>query len=277
MAEQTHHGEAVTPETVGWAVLHLFYRINRARWRKMEPSVRAGAVEEFQSWLRGAVAEEGLQLIPIAGIAKSDVAFMAVHPDPRRVQRLGQEIAATTLGACLTPVYSFLSISEVSEYMSTPGDWARQLVDEQKMDPTSPEFAASMKSFTKRMSAYADARVHPQLPDNFPMICFYPMSKARGETNNWYTLDFTDRKRFMGGHASTGRRFADRVTQLISSSTGLDDWEWGVTLFARDLKSLRDVVYEMRFDPGSAIYGQFGQFYVGIRFAPDEIADTLRL
>ena len=78
----------------------------------------------------------------------------------------------------------------------------------------------------------------------------------------------------MGGHGATGRKFAGRVLQLITSRTGLDDWEWGVTLFARDLKSIRDVVYEMRFDPGSAVYGLFGEFYVGLRFAPDELADA---
>jgi chlorite dismutase len=258
MAAQAAPGEILTPNTVPEAT-------------------RAAAVGQFQDWLRGVSSEEGLQLIPLAGIAKSDVAFMAVHPEPRRLQRLGQEIVATSLGTCLAPIYSFLSISEVSEYMSSPGDWARRLIDDQKMDPASPEFLSSMKSFSKRMAAYADARVHPQLPDTFPMICFYPMSKARDETRNWYTLDFADRKRYMGGHASTGRRFADRVTQLITSSIGLDDWEWGVTLSARDLKSLRDVVYEMRFDLGSAIYAQFGPFYVGVRFQPDEMPDALRL
>ena len=209
--------------------------------------------------------------------AKSDVAFMAVHPDPRRVQRMGQEIAATALGACLTPVYSFLSISEVSEYMSRPGRLGAAARRRAEDGPGAPRVRRQHEAFTKRMSAYADARVHPQLPDNFPVICFYPMSKARGETDNWYTLDFADRKRLHGRPRHTGRRFADRVTQLISSSTGLDDWEWGVTLFARDLKSLRDVVYEMRFDPGSAVYGEFGPFYVGIRFAPDELRSVLKL
>ncbi|MBI4515870.1 MAG: chlorite dismutase family protein [Deltaproteobacteria bacterium] len=275
MADQA--GPALTPDTAGWAVLHLFYRVDRARWHGLPAPARASAVAEFQSWLRAAQAEEGLQLIPLAGIAKADVAFMAVHPDVRRVQRLGQELAATAIGACLLPVYSFLSISEVSEYMSTAGDWAKQLIDEQKLDPASAEFAASLKSFTKRMALYADARVHPQLPDDFPILCFYPMTKTRRDTRNWYTLDFGERKRFMGGHATTGRRFADRVTQLITSSIGLDDWEWGVTLFARDLKSLRDVVYEMRFDLGSAIYGEFGSFYVGIRFTPEELAEVLKL
>jgi chlorite dismutase len=109
------------------------------------------------------------------------------------------------------------------------------------------------------------------------VICFYPMSKAREAGRNWYTLPFEERKALMGGHGSTGRKFAGRVQQLITSSTGLDDWEWGVTLFARDLKSIRDVVYEMRFDPGSAAYGLFGEFYVGLRFSPDRLAETLHL
>ena len=111
-------------------------------------------------------------------------------------------------------------------------------------------------------------------PTDMPVVCFYPMSKARGETRNWYTLPFEERKRLMGGHGATGRKFAGRVLQLITSCTGLDDWEWGVTLFARDLKSIRDVVYEMRFDPGSAVYGLFGEFYVALRFQPDELADV---
>ena len=264
-------------DIVGWPVVHHFFRIDRARWHGLPTDARRAAIEEFAGRLRRAGAEEGLQFVPMAVVAKADFAFLAVHPDLRRLQQLGQELAATTLGTCLEPVYAFLSISEVSEYMSTPADWTRQLVDEQKLDPASPEFAQSMASFEKRMAAYAEARVHPQLPKDLPVICFYPMSKARGETRNWYTLPFEERKQLMGGHGATGRKFAGRVLQLITSSTGLDDWEWGVTLFARDLKSIRDVVYEMRFDPGSAVYGLFGEFYVALRIQPDELATALQL
>lgn len=264
-------------DIAGWSVLHLFFRIDRGRWHGLGEDARRAGIEELATWLRKTGAEEGLQLIPVAGIAKFDFAVMAVHPELRRVQQLGQELAATTLGTCLTPVYSFLSISEASEYMTSAGDFARQLIDEKGMDPASPELASSVVSFSKRMAGYADARVHPQLPTDMPVVCFYPMSKAREDTRNWYTLEFEQRKKLMIGHGETGRKFAGRVTQLITSCTGLDDWEWGVTLFARDPKSIRDVVYEMRFDPGSAIYGQFGEFYVGLRFAADELASVLKL
>jgi chlorite dismutase len=273
MADQ---GQALT-DIVGWPVMHRYFRVDRARWVGLDQGFRREAVKQFTDWLRSACNEEGLQLIPMAGIAKSDLAFMAVHPELRRMQQLDQEIASSLLGSCLTPVFSFLSISEVSEYMTTPGDWAKHLVEEQKLDPASAEFASSMASFQKRMAAYAEARVHPQLPKDLPVICFYPMSKARDPDRNWYTLDFTERKKLMGGHAETGRRFAGRVLQLITGCTGIDDWEWGVTLFARDLKSVRDVVYEMRFDPGSAIYGEFGEFYVALRFAPEDLGEVLKL
>jgi len=264
-------------ELVGWPVLHQYFHIDRARWQGLSAAEQDGAIAEIEATLRRLGGEEGLQFVPQAGIAKADFAYMAVHPELRRIQRLGQEIAATRLGTCLVPLYSFLSISEASEYMSGPTDWARELLEEQKLDPASAEFAAGMERYRKRIDAYAEARVHPQLPTDMPVICFYPMSKKRGEAVNWYTLEFGERKRLMGGHAASGRRFAGRVTQLITSCTGLDDWEWGVTLFARDLKAIRDVVYEMRFDEASAVYGEFGEFYVALRLDPAELREALCL
>jgi hydrogen peroxide-dependent heme synthase len=264
-------------DIVGWPVMHQFFRIDRARWQGLSADVRRAAVEEFAGRLGSVAVEEGLQFVPLAGIAKADFGYMAIHPDLRRIQQLGQELAATTFGTCLTPVYAFLSMSEVSEYMSGPEDWAKQLTDDQHLDPASPEFAKGMATMAARMKAYAEARVHPQLPSDMPLICFYPMSKSRGERLNWYALPFEERKKLMGGHGTTGRKFAGRVLQLITSSTGLDDWEWGVTIFARDLKSIRDVVYEMRFDEGSALYGLFGEFYLSVRIQPGELQSALQL
>ncbi len=262
----------------GWPVLHLFQRIDRARWLAMDEPTRSRAIDEFAALLEALAAESGLQFVPSGVIGKADVAFMAIHPDLRRIQQLSQEIAATRFGACLTAVYSFLSISEKSEYISTTGDQARKLIDEDGLAPSSPEFQKQVGAFAARMGAYAESRIHPQLPGaDFPVLCFYPMSKARGEGRNWYALAFTERKRLMASHADAGRRYANRVSQLITSSTGLDDWEWGVTLFTRDLKSIRDIVYEMRYDEGSALYGQFGPFYVSVRFTPGELRAALRL
>ena len=270
--QQSGAGEA------GWPVLHLFQRIDRLAWGCLEEAERAAAVEEFESLLERLGREEGMQVLSLGVIGKADVGFMAIHPQIERVQRLSQELAATRLGAHLETVYSFLSISEKSEYISSTGDHARKLVDEEGLDPTSPDFQQRVTAMADRMSHYADMRVHPQLPgDEYEVVCFYPMSKKREADANWYSLSFAERKRLMGSHADAGRKWAGRVTQLITSSTGLDDWEWGVTLFSKEPKSIRDIVYEMRYDEGSAIYGLFGPFYVGVRIAQGSLAEALQL
>ena len=115
------------------------------------------------------------------------------------------------------------------------------------------------------------------LPEDYPIVCFYPMAKSRRDQDNWYRLSFEQRKRLMIQHGNSGRRFADRVTQLITTCTGIDDWEWGVTLFSKDLKAIRDIVYELRYDEASAVYGLFGAFYISVRFTPGQLAAVLKL
>jgi chlorite dismutase len=68
----------------------------------------------------------------------------------------------------------------------------------------------------------------------------------------------------MYDHGGVGRTFADRILQLITGSTGIDDYEWGVTLFGARPDDLKECVYKMRFDEASARYAEFGPFYTGV-------------
>ena len=74
----------------------------------------------------------------------------------------------------------------------------------------------------------------------------------------------------MHSHGLTGRRYAGRVTQIITGAIGLDRWGWGVTLFAKDPVDFKKLVTEMRFDEASARYVDFGDFWVGKVMPPDE-------
>ena len=142
-----------------------------------------------------------------------------------------------------------MSLTELSEYGATEDDERARLRDEEAVtDPT--EMAARLTVWSERMAHYRENRIHPRLPLK-RTICFYPMSKRRAADANWYELDFDARKQLMAGHARVGRTYAGRVLQLITGSTGLDDWEWGVTLLADDPVALKEIVYEMRFDPVS--------------------------
>jgi chlorite dismutase len=186
--------------------------------------------ESVVAAVKAAEADE-CQVITAALLGhKADIAFMALAPDWRTLRTLQTAVAR----AGLEIVDSYVSITEVSEYA---------------------------KGMPEEM---LQARLHPQIPpDGLEAFCFYPMSKKREAHANWYATSYDDRHEMMLDHGKSGRTFAGRVAQLVTGSTGLDDYEWGVTLFAKSPDVIKDVVYTMRFDRGSALYGEFGRFYVG--------------
>ena len=229
--------------------MHLLLRARRA-----EPGTR-GVLEAIGAF----TADEPNQVIAFSVLGgRADVGLMALSPDLDALDVLIKRV----LAGPLEPVYSFVSLTELSEYTSTEDDERARLEAEGAED-----LEARLGEWRARMETYLDARLHPRLPPR-AMIAFYPMSKRRTGEDNWYALPFEERRRLMGGHAVVGRRYAGRVLQLITGATGLDDWEWGVTLVADDPAALKDIVYEMRFDEVSARYGEFGPFFVGLVMEP---------
>jgi hydrogen peroxide-dependent heme synthase len=201
---------------------------------------------------------------------KADIGFMVLGPDLAALDAFAVELAASQLGMALVPAGSYLSLTELSEYTSTATDESRRLIEEEGLAEGSAEHAEALAAFTSRMDAYAEHRLHPRLPQR-KVLGFYPMSKRREGEDNWYRLDFDERKQLMAGHARVGRTYSGRILQLITGSVGLDDWEWGVTLLADDPKALKDIVYEMRFDEVSARYGEFGPFVTGLVMEPEAL------
>jgi len=160
--------------------------------------------------------------------------------------------------------------------MPTEEESRQMLIQQEKLPPDSEAFKTRMVESNKRRADYEHFRLYPELPD-WEVMGFYPMSKRRNLGDNWYSLDFDARKKLMGGHARVGRKYAGRVSQLITGSTGLDEWEWGVTLMAHQVDSLKEIVYEMRFDEVTARYGEFGPFFVNLRLKPAGLWEHLRL
>jgi chlorite dismutase len=249
--------ETVEP-SVGWGVLHLFYRVDRVR-AEAEPQAGKRIVDAVQS-----LVDDGHQALLFAVLGhKADLGVMALGPDLARLQQFQHELAGTPLEL----VDSYVSLTELSEYTSSEDDERARLESEEGLTGSAAE--ARLAAWRERMEHYHEQRIHPQLPLK-KTICFYPMSKRRATAANWYSLPFAERKRLMAGHARVGRTYAGRVLQLITGSTGLDDWEWGVTLLADDPAALKEIVYEMRFDPVSADYADFGPFVTGLLLEPAE-------
>ena len=248
--------EPVRP-SIGWGVLHLFYRVDRDRAER-EP----GAGKRIADAVASLVADGHQALVFVVLGHKADLGVMALGPDLARLHAFQHELAA----APLLPTWSYVSLTERSEYTSTADDERARLVAD---GVGGAELEEKVAAFADRMEHYVDARLHPQLPAR-AVIGFYPMSKRRDGSANWYELPFAERKRLMGGHARVGRTYAGRVLQLITGSTGLDDWEWGVTLLADDPVVLKEIVNEMRFDEASARFAEFGPFVTGLVLAPSD-------
>ncbi|MBM3670742.1 MAG: heme peroxidase [Actinobacteria bacterium] len=248
--------ERVEP-SVGWGVLHLFYRVDAAR-AEQEP----GGAKRVLDAIDGFVDDDH-QVLTYAVLGhKADLGVLALGPDLARLQAFEQELSL----APIIPTWSYVSLTEQSEYGATEDDERKRLADEDELtDPA--EVEERLVTWRERIEHYREQRIHPRLPMK-RTICFYPMSKRRSADANWYDLPFDERKKLMAGHAKVGRTYAGRVLQLITGSTGIDDWEWGVTLLADDPAALKEIVYEMRFDEVSARFAEFGPFYTGLVLEP---------
>ena len=236
----------------GWGVVHLMLRVRRG-----------GNAEVIREAITRFSAIEPNQAITFSVLGgRADIGVMLIAPDLDALDRCTKQI----LGAPVRCVASFFSVTELSEYTTTEADERARLATEGAED-----VAGALAVWRDRMAKYHHDRLYPRLP-NRRVIAFYPMSKTRLVGANWYQLDFAERKRLMLGHGRVGRKYAGRVVQLITGGTGLDNWEWGVTLLADDPTVIKDIVYEMRFDEVSAVYGEFGPFWTGLVM---DLGDTL--
>jgi peroxiredoxin len=255
----------------GIHVMHLFYRIDRTRWVQGEGLGKLEALCAFNKH------PSHPRLVTYANVGgKADLAFLLQAAELGQIGQLHRDLEACFAPGTLVPVFSYLSVTELSEYMPTEDDNRQMLIQQEKLAPESEAFQARMAELGKKRTEYEQYRLYPELPD-WEVMGFYPMSKRRQGADNWYTLDFATRKRLMGGHARVGRKFAGRVSQLITGSTGLDEWEWGVTLMAHQVDALKEIVYDMRFDEVTARYGEFGPFFINLRLTPPALWKHLHL
>ena len=224
----------------------------RARAGELGAGAALEAIEAFT-----ATAPQQVIAFSVLG-GRADLGLMVIGPDLDALDALTKRVLRGPLEA----TYSFVSLTELSEYTSTEADERARLEADGQGD-----VEGRLAEWRARMETYHEARLHPRLPPR-AMIAFYPMSKRRDQGANWYELSFDERKALMGGHARVGRRYAGRILQLITGATGLDDWEWGVTLLADDPAAIKEIVYEMRFDEVSSRYAEFGPFFVGLVMDP---------
>ncbi|MEA2706231.1 MAG: hydrogen peroxide-dependent heme synthase [Gemmatimonadaceae bacterium] len=259
----------------GWYALHQIFRTNKSR---LEPRELNRLIKAASARLRGSSARSSGStskrkpkveatagwscFVSLIG-STSDVMAIHFRDTLDGIGEAQSALAQTALARALDPVYAFLSVTEAGLYHIS-AELARDA--EARGGKAGDETYLRLlgeRSEKERASAHVIRRLYPELPADMPYVCFYPMSKRRQESQNWYTLSLDERSRLMQSHGLTGRRYAGKVQQVITGAIGLDAWEWGVTLFAKDALDFKRLVTDMRFDEVSARYAEFGDFYVG--------------
>ncbi|WP_100009832.1 hydrogen peroxide-dependent heme synthase [Lentibacillus sediminis] len=240
----------------GWYSLHDLRTIDWTSWKLVSEEERQAAIREFEEllvkWEKVEENKDGSHVLHKVVGQKADLIFMFLRPTMEELSEIETELNKSKFGEFLLPAHSYVSVVELSKYRP----------QKDGVDPeTLPE---------------TQARLKPILP-KWEHICFYPMDRRRTSEENWYTLEKGDRGKMLYEHSKTGRKYAGKVTQVITGSMGFDDWEWGVTLFAHEPLQFKKIVYEMRFDEVSSRYGEFGEFFVGNLLPREAVADYLKV
>lgn len=255
------------PATIeGWYALHQIFALPRGA----EPHLpeASGARATLAALACGPSGGWSIA-VPLLG-SRADVMVVHFRPTLEEIGVAERRLRSDAYFGRLEQVYSFLSVTEAGLYHITA-----QLAKEAAARGGAVGDADFERALAERIDAEAATphvrrRLFPQIPADMPYVCFYPMSKRRAPGQNWYSLTLDERSQLMYSHGLIGRRYSGRVMQVISGAIGLDAWEWGVTLFAKDPLDFKRLVTDMRFDEASAKYADFGQFYVGKLAAPGE-------
>lgn len=257
----------------GAPLLHQIMRLRRPAWRALDPTDRQRIAQEAAGWLESCEHRRDGQsaLYSLFG-HKGDLLWLHVRHGWAELHRAELELAALSLSDFLEPTASFVSVVELGLYDSTVKLW-KELAARGRA-PHSAEWNAAQEELLARQRQAMRPRLYPEIPPA-RYLCFYPMDRRRGEQKNFYTTPMPERQRMMREHGEVGRRYSDQVRQIISGAMGLDDWEWGVDLFADDPVAFKKLIYEMRFDRISAEYAIFGPFYLGLRCPAPQLPSLL--
>jgi chlorite dismutase len=259
----------------GSALLHQFFRFDWKAWRSGPDGDRSKMASDFTSALQRLerTSDGKVQTGLFSELGhKGDLILVHFRDSFEALNHVELDLAQTALYDFLIPTHSYVSVVELGLYESSRKTY--EAASAKGFDNHTPEWNAEVEGSLKRGAEAMKPRLFPSLPEA-KYLCFYPMDRKRGEQVNWYTVPFTDRQRMMHEHGMIGRRYGDVVKQIISGSIGMDDWEWGVDLFADDPVVFKKLIYEMRFDEVSAVYALFGQFYLALRLPVEKLGGWL--
>ncbi|MFV1988620.1 MAG: hydrogen peroxide-dependent heme synthase [Gemmatimonadota bacterium] len=264
-------GTELAPATLnGWFVLHQLFRVDWSLVRSMDPAERRAPLSELLALLDGWSGDSTRGWSAVYRMVGGGVDLMFLHfrPTLDDLTTASHQVALSGLSDVLVPDHEYVSVVELGMYPLTAS------VADRVPPSDNAAYSAALEEALagERDKAFVRRRIYPVQPDDMPYVSYYPMDKRRDRGQNWYALPLDTRASLMKAHGTIGRRYAGRITQVISGSVGFADWEWAVTLWAADPLVFKEIVTEMRYDEASAVYGEFGRFFVGRRMTAEDIS-----
>jgi peroxiredoxin len=263
-----------TPLTLdGSYILHQMFRVRWSAWRALGTSDQKHILDRATAVFAGMEKNqaEPSALFSLLG-HKGDLMVVHFRRTLDELNHAELRLGHSRLHEFLEPTHSYVSVVELGLYEASVKLYTE--LTARGLQPGTAEWNREIDAELAKQREAATARLWPEIPQR-RYLCFYPMNKLRGENKNWYSEPIAERQRMMREHGMIGRHYAGRVIQIISGSIGFDDWEWGVDLFADDPLVFKKLVYEMRFDEASAVYGLFGAFFIGLRFPARNLGTLL--
>jgi peroxiredoxin len=260
----------------GASVLHQFFHFDWKAWRGCVDAERRKIVSDAVVTLHN--LERSVSGAPPRTALysqlghKGDLMMIHFRESLEALNQVELAMAQTAFYDFLDLRHSYVSVVELGLYESSRKTY--EAASAKGFEQHSTEWNAEVAASLQRASSAMTPRLYPAIPDA-KYLCFYPMDRKRDEQVNWYTVPFAERQRMMDLHGLIGRRYGDRVKQIITGSIGMDDWEWGVSLFGEDPVAFKKLIYEMRFDEVSALYALFGQFFIGVRLPLEKLGGWL--
>src|SRR5467141_1672742 len=145
----TDKNTALVPEE-GWHCLHLFYRIEHGQWQLLSREEQNAAKTNLSSLVQEIRAFDSTQLLTLSMVTpKADLGFMLITPDLQTANKIDKQLSLALGPDVLTPVYSYLSLTEESEYITTEDEYAQTVDSSVRKDPAKLEEA--LGSFRERI------------------------------------------------------------------------------------------------------------------------------
>src|SRR2546421_5428777 len=148
----TDKNTALVPEE-GWHCLHLFYHIEYGQWQLLSREEQNAAKTNLSSLVQEVRAMESTQLLTLSIVTpKADIGFMLITSDLHNANRIEKRLSLSLGADVLTPVYSYLSLTEESEYITSEEEYAQTLESNIRKDAAKLEEA--LRSFRERIQHY---------------------------------------------------------------------------------------------------------------------------